>query len=235
MKPLHSASGVMDVLVFPGDVTRPEECAMLVEKTIERFGRLDYLIANAGISMWSRFDEVEDLSVFARIMAVNYLGTVNPLYSALPHLKASQGLVVCISSIQGRIGVPLHTGYSASKHALQGFFDSLRGELKGTGVDILMVYPSWLSGTGLRDRALGREAPATARRPNTDSAVPADICSEKIVKAILHRKRRITIPAKLKLLPLAAVLLPDVVSHFVSRKVRKQQALHAGSAAGPTK
>ena len=107
--------------------------------------------------MWARFEEVQDLDVFERVMAVNYLGAVYCTYFALPHLKASKGVIVGICSIQGRIGVPFHTGYVASKHALHGFFSSLRYELKGTGVDILEVFPHWITGTNLRRNAFGKE------------------------------------------------------------------------------
>jgi len=136
------------------DVTDPEQCKALVERTIDRFGKLDVLVNNAGISMWARFDEVTDLTLFDRIMRVNYLGSVYCTHYALPHLLASRGQLVAISSLTGKTGVPTRTAYAASKHAMQGFFDSLRVELLGTGVDVLVVSPGFVK-TGIRDRVLG--------------------------------------------------------------------------------
>ena len=123
-------------LVVVGDVTQPTDCERLVTQTVSEFGGVDYLVSNAGASMWARFEDVEDVSIFRKLMETNYLGTVHCMHYVLPHLKQSQGMVVAISSIQGKIGVPLHTGYVASKHAVQGFFEALRIELDGSGVDV---------------------------------------------------------------------------------------------------
>ena len=123
-----------EVLTVVGDVAIAENGRRLVEAAIERFGRIDYLVANAGISMWTEFAAIEDVALFRKLMEVNYLGAVHCVHPALPHMKKSRGLFVAISSIQGQVGVPLHTGYSASKHALQGFCDALRMEVAESGV-----------------------------------------------------------------------------------------------------
>ena len=151
------------MITATGDVGKPEDCEVWIGAAVAEFGAVDYLIACAGISMWARFDEVEDLGIFRRLMDTNYLGIVHCVYYALPHLKARDGMVVAISSIQGKIGVPMHTGYVASKHAVQGFFESLRTELLDTGVDVLTVLPHWLRGTNLRKAAFGRTAAPWAR------------------------------------------------------------------------
>ena len=152
--------GSSRALAVPGDVKRPEDCARLLETVTSEFGAVDYLVANAGVSMWARFDEVEDLDVFRHLMEVNYLGVVNCVHFALPHLKQSRGMIVAVSSIQGKISVPMHTGYVASKHALQGFCDALRMELADSGVDVLTVLLHWLRGTELRQNALGGDGKA---------------------------------------------------------------------------
>src|SRR4029077_17925881 len=106
------------VLALPGDVSGQAECTLLVGRTAQRFGRIDALVNNAGITMWSRFDAVSDFSVFERLLAVNYLGAVYLTAAALPHLRESRGLIVAVASIAGLTGVPERTGYAASKHAL---------------------------------------------------------------------------------------------------------------------
>ena len=125
-----------EVLVVPTDVTSPDECRRMVEHTVAAFGALDVLVNNAGASMMARFDEIEDIGLYERLMRVNYLGSVYPTYYALPHLKKSRGQIVVMSSLAGLTGVPTRTGYAASKHAVFGFFDSLRIELRGTGVSV---------------------------------------------------------------------------------------------------
>ena len=116
--------------IFAGDVARSADCAACVARAVELFSGLDVLVNNAGITMWARFDAVSDFSVYERLLAVNYLGAVHMTAAALPHLKSSRGLIVAMASIAGLTGVPERTGYAASKHAMVGFFESLRIELQ---------------------------------------------------------------------------------------------------------
>ena len=130
-----------ETLVVPTDVTRPEECGRMIDQCVARFGGVDVLVNNAGRAMWARFDELDDLAVMADIMHVNYLGCVYGTHFALPHLKRSRGLVVAVASISGIVGAPMLSGYSASKHAVIGFFESLRIELAASGVGVTIVAP----------------------------------------------------------------------------------------------
>jgi len=214
----------VQVVTAAGDVGRPEDCQRVVEQAVAQFGTLDYLIACAGISMWARFDEVADVSLFRRLMETNYLGIVHCVYYALPHLKKVGGMIVAISSIQGKIGVPLHTGYVASKHAVQGFFASLRMELGGSGVHVLTVLPHWLRGTNLRKEALGRDGSAlgASRKKHSKESVSLEECGEAIVEAIQKRKRELVIPGKLKFLPWLDLVNPKIVERLVSGAVREQ-------------
>jgi NAD(P)-dependent dehydrogenase (short-subunit alcohol dehydrogenase family) len=130
-----------ETLVVATDVTSSDQCRRLVERTVEAFGGLDVLVNNAGASMMARFDEIADLAIYERLMQVNYLGCVYPTHFALPHLKKSRGQIVVMSSLAGLTGVPTRTGYAASKHAVFGFFDSLRIELEESGVSVTVVAP----------------------------------------------------------------------------------------------
>ncbi|HIC68295.1 MAG TPA: SDR family oxidoreductase [Candidatus Latescibacteria bacterium] len=213
-------------LAVIGDVTLPDDCRRLMEETVAEFGGIDYLIANAGISMWAKFEDVEDLGVFRKLMEVNYQGAVNCAYHALPHLKQRRGMLVAITSIQSKIGVPLHTGYVASKHALQGFCESLRMELDldGAGVDILTVLPHWLRGTELREHALskeGKELGTSSRKHSSESVSVEDAC-KAILKAMRKRKRELVIPWKLKLLLGLNLIRPQLAESIITGKVRHQ-------------
>ncbi len=211
-------------LAVIGDVTNPEDCKKLTDETVARFGSVDYLIANAGISMWASFAEIKDLDIFRRLVEVNYLGALNCVHHALPHLKRSKGMIVAITSIQGKIGVPLHTGYVASKHALQGFCEALRMELEDSGVDVLTVLPHWLRGTELRQHALGqdgRELGATSRKHSRES-VSIEAACEAILAAIRKRRRELVIPWKLKLLLGLNLLSPRFAERIINSAMKKQ-------------
>jgi NAD(P)-dependent dehydrogenase (short-subunit alcohol dehydrogenase family) len=219
-----------EALVVPGDVTRPADCAALVERTIERFGRIDTVVASAGLGMWARFDELDDTSVLRRLLEVNVLGVANVFLSALPHVRSSRGMLVAISSVQGVVGVPGRSGYAASKHALQGLCDSLRIELQGTGVGVSTIVAHWVRGTNLRARALGPDgAPrGTAAPHRSRSAIDVDDVTRATLGAVRHRRRRVFVPGYLRLLPLLAVVAPSVADRLVAgRMAREGQVDHA--------
>ena len=147
---------------MPTDVTDRDACRRLVEAAVERFGGIDVLVNNAGGTMWTRLDEIEDVSIFERLMRLNYLGSVYPTYYALPHLKRARGRLVAVASMAGLIGVPTRTGYSAAKHAVIGFFDSLRVEVADAGVSVTLVCPDFVVVGDPQARAR-RQRPAASR------------------------------------------------------------------------
>lgn len=216
--------GGSEPLVVPGDVTDPAACEALVGRTIDRFGRLDYLVACAGLGMWARFDEVQDPAIFRRIMEVNYAGLVHPLFHALPHLKRSRGMLVAVSSIQGKVGVPYHTGYAASKHAVQGFCDSLRMELRGSGVDVLTVLPHWIRGTRLRERALdGTGTPrGDAAPPHGGGAMAVEEVSRAVLDAVRKRKRTLFVPPRLRFLAWLAEIAPPAADRLIAGRIERE-------------
>jgi NAD(P)-dependent dehydrogenase (short-subunit alcohol dehydrogenase family) len=211
-------------LVVPGDVTVPADCAAAIARTIERFGRLDTVVAAAGLGMWARFDELSDTSVLRRLMDVNYLGVANVFLPALPHVVARRGMLVAISSVQGVVGVPGRSGYAASKHALQGLCDSLRIELRGSGVDVLTVMAHWVRGTNLRARALGPEGePRATAAPHRDaSAVDLDTLTRAVLRGIRARRRRQFVPGWIRLLPLLAEVAPGVADRIVAGRMERE-------------
>ena len=217
--------GAPGALAVVGDATVPDDCRRLVDETVAAFGGVDYLIANAGVSMWERFDEVRDLGVFKRIMDINYLGTVHCVHFALPHLRKTKGMIAATVSIQGEIPVPLHTGYVASKHAVLGFLNTLRMEIADSGVDILAVLPHWLRGTNLRAAAFrgdGNVVGEGTKKHNKES-ISVDDASRAIIDAIAKRKRRLVIPAKLRPLPALFRIWPGLVEKLVGNAVSKQK------------
>jgi short-subunit dehydrogenase len=204
-------------------VTDPEACRRLIDRAVESFGGVDVLVNNAGIGMWARFEEVTDLSIYERIMRVNYLGAVYCAHAALPHVRKSRGLFVAISSLTGKTGVPTRTGYAASKHAMQGFFDSLRIELRGTGVDVLVVSPGFVA-TDIRARALGGDGKPieVSRREEERGTMDIDTCVDQIVKAIEKRKRDVVMTSSAKVGMFVKLLAPGLVDRLAARAVREK-------------
>lgn len=129
----------LSVAAVRADVTIPEDCARLVGETIDRFGKVDIVVANSGLGMNARFENMGP-EVFARIITSNVYGPASSLMQTLPYLRQSKGSFIFISSVAGLIGVPTASAYSAGKMALTGLAQSLKMELADTGVHIGIVY-----------------------------------------------------------------------------------------------
>lgn len=207
--------------VFKTDVTVEEQCRGLIRQTVEATGALDVLIHNAGGGMNARFDEMADITVFEKLMRLNYLGPVYLTHEALPHLKKSRGQIVCVSSVAGLTGVPLRTAYSGSKHAVFGLFESLRIELASAGVSVTMVAPDFVQ-SEIHVRAYGPDG-----KPVGDStiaerkAMPAAECAELIVGAMERRQRLLITSLRGRLGRFARLLVPGVIDRIADRAIRR--------------
>jgi short-subunit dehydrogenase len=207
--------------VIPADVGKEEDCKRLVERTIAAFGRIDTLVNNAGATMWARFDEIADMAILARIMQVNFMGAVYCTHYALPHLKASKGRLVGISSLAGRTGVPTRSVYSASKHAMTGFFDSLRIELEDSGVSVTMIYPGFVS-TGIRENATGPDGKPILVSPVKEGEVMGvEECARLIIAAVEGRKREVVMTARGKIGLWLKLLAPSLIDRIAKRAIEQ--------------
>lgn len=206
-----------EVEVVVTDITDAAQCRALVERAVARFGRIDTVIANAGQAMWARADALTDWSVFERLLDVNYLGAVYCLLAALPHLKASKGRIVAVSSLAGKTGVPMRSGYAAAKAAIIGFCDSLRIELAGTGVSVTVVCPGFV-GTGGRERNLGSDGQMLGRSPLDESKMmPVAECARQLLDAAEHRDRELVMTARARLGTWLKLLWPALVDRLAAR------------------
>lgn len=172
-----------DVLVLPMDVEKPEEFPALVEKVLDTFGRIDLLYNNAGISQRGGVLE-SDLSVYKRLMEVNFYGVVALTKAVLPIMvKQGSGLIAATSSVSGKLGSAKRSGYSASKHALHGFFDALRAEVHRDGIHITLICPGYIQ-TEISKNALGPDGQAHGKMDqNQAKGMPVQTCAAKIVRA----------------------------------------------------
>jgi NADP-dependent 3-hydroxy acid dehydrogenase YdfG len=129
------------VLPVVADVTSEADMRAFVTRTLAAFGRLDVLVANAGIGFHGSLEETTP-EVMDRLIQVNFTGTFHAVRAALPHFEAQgSGHVLIVSSIVGQRGIPATAGYCATKFAQVGFAESLRSELRGTGVHVGVVFP----------------------------------------------------------------------------------------------
>ncbi len=174
-------------LALPGNITDAASCQAAVTATLSHLGSIDGLINNAGISQRSLL-RCTRLEVIRQVMEVNFFGAVHLTHSALPHITAQRGFIAAISSVAGFSPLIGRTGYASSKHALHGFFDSLRSEVEDLGVSVTLVCPSFIR-TGIGDAGLGGDgAPASTARLTTGGEARAQDIAERIFFAIAESR-----------------------------------------------
>jgi short-subunit dehydrogenase len=201
------------------DVMKQEDCRHLIAEAMREFGHIDTLVVNAGATMWARFEEIDDPAILNRLMQVNYMGAVYCTHAALPHLIESRGRIVGIASLTALVGVPTRTGYAASKHAMRGFYDSLRIELADRGVSVTMIYPGFVA-TGIRENAVGADGEAAHVDPvDPARAMSVEACVAQIVPAIEHRKREVIMTTKGRLGQWLKLIAPGFVDNLARRAV----------------
>lgn len=203
------------------DVTDAAACERAMAAVIESWGSIDVLINNAGIthrSAWRRTDP----AVTRRVMEVNFFGSVQCTRAALDALVASRGLIIVISSVAGFAPLIARTGYAAAKHALHGFFDSLRTELADDGVGVLLVCPSFID-TGIDKNALGGDGgPARhAQQIVGVRARPAAVAAE-VLRAAERGGQRLLSGRLAKLSWWVSRLAPGYYARTMARRLRAE-------------
>jgi len=193
------ASAQPNVRVLPLDLTKQETLQLSTEAAIQLFGQVDILINNGGISQRS-FVKDTVLEVDRKIMEINFFGTVAITKYLLPHfLKRKEGHFVTISSVTGKFGTPYRSTYAASKHALHGFFDSLRAELWKDvkhQITVTMICPGFINTPITLSAITGDGSPLGKMDHAQFKGMPADLCARKIVNAIEHKKQEVYIGGK---------------------------------------
>jgi NAD(P)-dependent dehydrogenase (short-subunit alcohol dehydrogenase family) len=173
-----------EVLVVPGDVTREADVRSIVDQTLERFGRVDIAICNAGVYVRGAVKDLP-LASIERCMDVNFYGTVHLIRSVLPLMLAQgSGHIVAVTSVDGRKGLPPDGAYVASKSATTGFMDVLRQELRGTGVHASTILP------GRVDTPMIEALDVPPASPKISSAR----VGRAILRAVRTRRRELVIP-----------------------------------------
>lgn len=205
-------------VALPCDVSSRKQCVRALAELERRLGGIDVLVNNAGITHLSRFAET-DPDVLRAVLEVNFFGAVHCTQAALPALVRSRGLVVVLSSVAGFAPLAGRAGYAASKHALEGLFESIRAELAPDGVDVLIVRPGFTD-TAIGAHALGADgaAPRGARTTTGRTATPESV-AEAIFRAARVRRRRIVLTPVGRLSWWLWRLAPDLYQRLMARRM----------------
>jgi len=203
-----------EAICVPTDVTEEVDCRRLVERTVETFGGIDVLVANAGVSMHARFDAIEDFSTFERLFRINAMGTIWCVRHAYPHLRRSHGLIVGVSSLAGRTGVPERTTYCASKFAQTGFLDALRTEAADDDVAVMVAYPGVVATETRRHGWNSRGETAGVSGLSEDRAMPVDKCAAHIIAGMRQRKREVLMTTRDRVALWLKLIAPAVVDRM---------------------
>lgn len=208
-------------LIVQTNVADASDCKKLIEKTIERFGQINILINNAGMSMRAIFEDL-DLQVIEKLMQVNFWGSVYCTHAALPHLLASKGSVVGVSSIAGFQGLPARTGYSASKFAMHGFLNTLRVETLNQGLHVMIACPGFTA-SNIRNSALIADGSMQGVTPLEEGKLmSAEEVAQKILHGIEKRKRTLVMTSQGKLTVFLGKFFPRWVDRMVYNHMKKE-------------
>jgi NAD(P)-dependent dehydrogenase (short-subunit alcohol dehydrogenase family) len=205
------------LLSVAGDVTQEEDAGHLVRSTLDRFGRVDVLINNAGISMRGRFEET-DAAVFRAMFETNLVGSAVVTRAALPALRASQGSLLFISSLAGLRGFPGIAAYSAAKMGLTAFADALRVELVGSGVHVGIVYVGFTENDP--DKTVYRGDGSQEAITRSSQSSQSDV-AKAIFSVVRRRKKRAYLTAYGPLLRFAQRFFPGLIEVALRQNAKK--------------
>ncbi|MEZ7884762.1 MAG: SDR family oxidoreductase [Bacteroidales bacterium] len=214
-------STTTEVLSVKCDVSIEEDCKALIEATVAKFGRIDILINNAGISMRAMFRDL-DLSVIKQLMDVNFWGTVYCTKYALPWLLSSKGSVTGVISIAGYKGLPARTGYSSSKFAVYGFLDTLRIEHLHDGLHVMVFAPGFTA-SNIRQVALTADGSKQGETPRDENKMmTAEECAKHLSKGIIKRKAEVILTTQGKLVVWINKFFPRLVDRLEYNFMKKE-------------
>lgn len=202
------------------DLAESEGLFDIVDKTLAEVGQLDALINNGGVSSVATTNDT-DFSVYRRLMNVNFFGTVAMTKAVLPHMIAKkQGMIVSIASIAAKVGTQQRGAYSASKHAVIGFMDSLRGEVHKQGVKVVVVCPGWVKTNVSLNSLDAHGNPENVMDKTIETGISADSCAAAVINAMRKEKAE-TVVGKgiIRLAPLGKRLVPGIMNIITRNQV----------------
>lgn len=205
-------------LIIPLDLSNTNDAKIWANQIISKFGKIDMLINNGGQSQRSSvIDTVSEVE--RKLFEINYFSAVNLSKAVLPFmLKQKSGKIIVISSIAGKFGFFLRSSYSAAKHALHGYFESLRLELENQGISVLMVCPGKIK-TNVSLNAISNEGKEHNQMdPSHENAMSAEECAKQIISAIIQNKEEIYVGGKELLIVKIKRFLPGLFGKLIRKQ-----------------
>ena len=207
------------------DVSIEEDCRKMVEFTVNKYGTVDILINNAGISMRALFTDVE-LSVMHRLMNINFWGTVYCTKYALPYLIANKGSLVGVSSVAGFHGLPGRAGYSASKFAIHGFLETIRIENLKQRLHVMIIAPGFTT-SDIRKHALTANGEEQGESPRDEQALMSpEYVARCVLKGIMKKKRNKLLTWEGRLTALFQRIVPELVDRIYYWEMAREPKSH---------
>lgn len=212
-----------DAIALPADVTIAEDRERLIRETVARFNGLDVLVNNAGVSSWGHFATSSEMIV-RRVMEVNFFAAAELIRLAIPHLtNGRQPAIVNVASICGRRGLPAWSEHSASKFALCGLTEALRGEMVRFDIDVLLIIPGLVASDDLGRHLLRSEG----RMPlDFAKATAPSVVADAIVSALQRNRSETTVGWGATWMQRINRFLPRMVDRLLARKVGQLYASH---------
>src|SRR5215510_7781660 len=209
--------GEASAKILPLDVTQGAELPQKASVALGIFGGIDILVNNAGVTQRSLVKDTE-LDVYRKLMEVNFFGAVALTKAVLPSMiESKRGHIVAISSLVGKFGTPLRSGYAAAKHALHGFFDSLRAEVSDSGIKVLLVCPGYIR-TDISLHALRGDGSRHAKMDSGQArGMPVEECAAEILKALARGKQEIYVGHRDKYIVYVKRFFPGLFSRMIAR------------------
>jgi len=203
------------------DVSNEDDCRKMVEATLQRFGTVDILINNAGISMRALFNDA-DISVLKRLMDVNFWGTVYCTKYTLPYIVRNRGSIVGVSSTAGFHGLPGRTGYSASKFAVHGFLETLRIENLKEKLHVMIIAPGFTT-SEIRKNALLADGTPQGNSPREEKKLHSpEFVARWVLRGIRKRKRNKIMTWAGRFTALLQRIIPAVVDYAYYLEMKRE-------------
>lgn len=211
----------VECLVVVGDVALEADCKRLIDETVAKFGQIDVLVNNAGISMRALFADI-DLAAFKQVIDINFWGMVYCTKYAMPYLLKNKGTVVGVSSIAGFKGLPGRTGYSASKFAMNGFLEALRVENLKTGLHLLTLCPGFTA-SNIRATSLGKDGKAQGESPrDEEKMMQPDEVAQRMLRAIEKKQTILVLTTEGKMTFWLNKFIPNIINKLIFKKLSQE-------------
>ena len=207
---------------FLHDISKKKEVQRLIDETIKLFGRIDVLICNAGISVRSLFEKI-DLNIFEKLFRINFFGSVFSVKYALPHIIKTEGSIIAISSLNGFISTPTRSAYVSSKHAMQGFFDSLRLEMINKNVHVMVASPGYVESNFRKNTLQGDGVKEGKSSRDNKKMMSSDEVASRVFNGYVSKKRDLIFTFRGKLAHLIKNWFPKISDSLSYNEILKER------------